>query len=569
MNPEPPRARTLPQLLADAAAAAPAHEALVAGQSRLTYAELATASAGAAGALASLEVGDGDCVALLAPNIAEWIPVAIGAQALGARVDAFNTWVKAYDLEFLLASSQAKVLVMVASVRNSDLLAELGSLVPEMTAAASTDWASSRFPALQHVVVIGEKVPAGAHRWSDLVERTASQAQSPEPPELLERLMVEPSAHAEAIAFVLYTSGSTSKPKAVPLAHRDLIVNGFQIGERMGLGPQDRVWFGSPLFWSFGCANALMATMTHQGCFVLQEQFEARAALELMIAERVNAAYLLPAMTDALAREVAEEMRGLATLRTGVTIGRPDEVERAAVTLGVASICNVYGATENYGNCCVTDHRLPLAQRLVTQGPPLPGVQARVVDEQSGRTLPPGEPGELHVRGRVTPGYLNDDEANSKAFTADGWYRTGDRMVINADGSVTYIGRLTDMIKTSGINVSPAEVESFLATHPDVAEAVVLGAPHPTRDQVVVAFVVPRSDALSSQDVIDYCRRNIAGYKVPYAVAVVASIPKTGTGKLVRRNLLDTATSLVTSSAGPPGSAVSAGSPERAAESPA
>lgn len=534
----PPAAATVPQLLAQAAGAVPAREALVAGSERLTYAQLAEQAAEAATVLAALGVDKGDCVALLAPNIAQWIPIALGAQSLGARVDAFNTWVKAYDLDYLVRTSGANVLVMVDSVRSSDLVAEMATLAPELLEVPPGRWHSDRYPRLRHVVVLGPNVPSGAHSFADLssqVRRLGTR-----------RPLDDPSAASgDDIAYVLYTSGSTKNPKAVPLTHRHLIENGFHIGERMGLGPDDRVWFGSPLFWSFGCANALMATLTHRACFILQEQFEPRAAVELMSVEKVTAAYLLPAMAEALASTVADEMRALDSLRTGATIGRPDEVEQVALGLGVHEICNVYGATENYGNCCVTDHRQPLEVRLRTQGQPLPGVEARVVDPESGEVLAFGVAGELQVRGRVTPGYLNDDEANAAAFTPDGWYRTGDRMVINPDGSVTFIGRLTDMIKTSGINVSPAEVEGFLTTHPGVAEAIVLGAPHPTRDQVVVAFVVPRDPDLSARELVDFCRENIAGYKVPWAVSIVPAIPTTGTGKVARRQLKDVAAALV------------------------
>ncbi|MGW4488501.1 class I adenylate-forming enzyme family protein [Amycolatopsis sp. NPDC004368] len=518
-----PAAETLPDLLRECAVAAPGREALVVGGVRWTYAQLTEQMEDARSKLRGIDVGEGDVVALLAPNVAEWVPVAFGALACGARVDAFNTWVKAYDIEYLLTSSRASVLVLADRVRGNDLVGELRKLVPDLGKPDEV------FPGLRHVVVLGGEAPAGASAWTDLAPGPDGGGKP----------------DAEQAAFVLYTSGSTKNPKAVPLCHRDLIRNGFHIGERMGLTAEDRVWFGSPLFWSFGCANALMATMTHQACFVLQEQFEPAAAAELMAAEQVTAAYLLPAMVDALATSAAERVRAVDSLRTGLTIGRPDEVERAITALGITELCNVYGSTETYGNCCVTDHRMPLETRLRTQGEPLTGVEVRVADQETGALLPAGEPGELQVRGRLTPGYLDDDEANAAAFTADGWFRTGDRAVVNADGTVSFVGRITDMIKTSGINVSPTEVESFLAGHPDVAEAVVLGAPHPSRDEVVVAFVVARGGKLTAQDVIAHCKERIAGYKVPWAVAIVAELPKTGTGKLVRRTLRDEAEKLV------------------------
>ncbi|SDG34036.1 class I adenylate-forming enzyme family protein [Klenkia brasiliensis] len=524
-----PSATTLPALLREAAERTPDAEALVVGPTRWTYAQLSRRADLAAEVLAGLGVGADDTVALLAPNIAEWVPLAVGAQILGARVDAFNTWVKAYDLDHLLASSAASVLVLVDRVRSSDLLGELESLLPELSTGLG--WRSERFPDLRHVVVLGDRVPAGARSWAELVA-----AAEPAP-----RV---PTARAEAPAFVLYTSGSTSHPKAVPLRHRDLVLNGFHIGERMGVTAADRIWFGSPLFWSFGCANALVNAMSHGACFVLQEEFTPAGAAALMAAEAVTVAYLLPSMVDALVGSVAIEVAAVDSLRTGATIGRPEEVRRAVEDLGISGMCNVYGATETYGNCCVTDHRTPVDVRVTTQGRPLPGVEVRVVDE-AGQVLPAGEPGELQVRGRVTPGYLGDDAATAAAFTPDGWYRTGDRMLVDADGAVSFVSRTTDMIKTSGINVSPAEVESFLAGHPDVVEVTVLGSPHPSREQVVVAFVVAREPGLTAAGLIDWSRARVAGYKVPWVAAVVDELPRTGTGKLARRTLQQAAAELV------------------------
>lgn len=527
----PPPEATIPHLIDSVAARMPEQEAAVAGEERFTYASLAARSQAAARAYTALGVGDNSVVALMAPNLPEWIPAAIGAMRCGARVDAFNTWAKAYDLEFLLHSSGAEVLVIAERFRGSDLLAELRALLPQLDQPGPLR--SSRFPGLRHVAVIGDAPPPGADSWTDLVAGHAKGTP-----------IAERGGHGDAPAFVLYTSGSTSTPKAVPLCHRDLVVNGFHIGERMGLRETDRVWLGSPLFWSYGCANALMAALTHGATLVLQEHFSAAAAAEKFKRERVTAAYLLPTMVDALTGEVADQVRAVTSLRTGLTIGRPDVIDRIVTDLGIDGICNIYGSTETYGNCCVTDYRAPLERRRVTQGKPLPGVEIRIVDADN-RVLPPGEPGEAQVRGRLTPGYLGNDAATAAAFTGDGWYRTGDRLTLEPDGAVAFVDRTGDMIKTSGINVSPAEVEGFLADHPGVREVLVVGAPHPSREEVAVAFVVPSDPALTADELTSHAKKSIAGYKVPWLTVLVENLPRTGTGKLVRRNLRDQAASLV------------------------
>lgn len=517
---------TLSALISGQAARTPEAPALVAGDTRWTYADLDVTAGRAAAVLRSLGVRPGDRVGLLATNTADWPSAALGAHRLGARVDAFNTWAKAWDLEHLLGASQCSVLVMAASVRSADLLGELRKLLPELWDTPAGRWRSKRFPALRHVLVLGGgNVPAGAQRWDDLMA-SAEPVAGTEP---------DPGS----TAFVLYTSGSTTTPKAVPLVHRDLILNGFYIGERMGLTGADRIWLGSPLFWSFGAANAMMATFTHGACLVLQEQFSAPEAARLLAAERCTAAYLLPTMVDALL-PLAGQIRDIAELRTGLTIGRPEEIRCIAEDLSIAEICNIYGSTETYGNCCVTAHDAPLETRLVTQGPPLPGVELRVVDE-NGEFRQANATGELQVRGRIMPGYLGNPAATAAAMTGDGWYRTGDQVHLRADGAVEFRSRLTDMIKTSGINVSPAEVETYLCQHELVAEAVVVGAPHPSRGEVAVAYVTTRGGGIDGETLRRYCQDGIAGYKVPWEIVIVPRLPTTETGKILRRALTDDA----------------------------
>lgn len=527
----PPEVDTLPDLLDLQARLHPDREALVAGEVRLDYRALADRVGSAAAGLAALGVERGTHVALLVPNVSEWIVAAFAALRLGAVVESFNTWVKAYDLRHLLGSSGAEVLIMAPQVRTADLLGELRELAPDL-------WETGRsieFPGLRHVVLLEESrdtpAPPGASRFDDLLVEAA-------PPPV--------AARGDETAYVLYTSGTTSLPKAVPLAHRALIENGFAIGDRMGLGPDDRVWLGSPLFWSYGCANAVMAAFGHAACLVLQERFTAASAVELMTRESVTAAYLLPSLTSAFEQEALEGIRAIESLRTGLVIGTPEEFRRTSAGLGILGLCNVYGSTESYGNCCATPTGMPLEQRMTCQGPPLPGVELRVVDAESGRIVEVGEVGEFQVRGRVMTGYIGNAEATAEAITPDGWFRTGDTGRVLDGGTVQFVGRATDMIKTSGINVSPAEVESFLAGHPGVAEVGVVGAPHPSKGEVTIAFIVPRAGAsLDEDELLAFCKRSLSGYKTPWAFTLVDALPRTTTGKMLRRELREPAARLV------------------------
>ena len=276
----------------------------------------------------------------------------------------------------------------------------------------------------------------------------------------------------------------------MPLRHYGLIENGFAIGERMGLTASDRVFVSVPLFWAYGAVNALPATLTHGGTMVLQAAFEPAGALELIERHRCTAIYTLPNMTAALLEADRFAPERVESLRTGLTLGSPAEIVRVAEELGVERICNIYGGTETYGNCCVTPCEWPLERRAESQGPPLPGVAVRIADQESGAELAPGEVGEIEVRGYLAAGYLGDETGAGSAFGEDGWFRTGDLGSLDQEGALHFGSRASEMIKTGGINVAPREVEEFLGLHPGVAATAVVGVEDEAAGEVVVAFVV-------------------------------------------------------------------------------
>jgi fatty-acyl-CoA synthase len=247
----------------------------------------------------------------------------------------------------------------------------------------------------------------------------------------------------------------------------------------------------------------------------------------------------MPNITNALLRHARFAPARVRTLRRGLTLGSAFDIRTAAEGLGVTHICNIYGSTETYGNCCVTPWDWPLERKLLCQGPPLPGVELRVVDPETGQAAAAGSEGELLVRGYISPGYADAPEGANEVFGQDGWYRTGDIGTLDADGCFRFGARATEMIKTTGINVAPSEVEEFLRLHDGVLDVAVVGVPDPETGQAVIAFVVPAHGASVTEDDVLEHSRGMARYKHPARVHIVDRLPKTATGKLSRRVLVE------------------------------
>lgn len=528
----PPSSRTLSRLLDELAERHPDAPAVITSSGITTFRALNEKSHRVAAALRKWGIARGDRVALLISNRVEWLESAFGATRLGATVVPLSTWSKQVEVEFLLKDSEAAFLITLGRFGDQRFLADIAALIPNLASwDRKTPLKAERFPKLRGIVALESEVAGPIDYAAFTAEMAALDADA---------------SDAEDDAWILYTSGSTSYPKGVRLKHRGVIENGFNIGERQGLVPGDRVFASAPLFWSYGCANALPAAFGHGAALVLQPRFEPREALDLIEAHQCTGIYTLPGITNALVRDPGFAPARTKSLRTGVTIGGAADVRAAANTLGVRDICNIYGASETYGNCCVTPHEWPLDKRAAGQGPPLPGNTVRIRAIGSDDILPMGEVGRVEVKGYITPGYQGASAAlNATAFTPDGYFKTGDLGQIAPDGTFVFASRESEMIKKAGINVSPAEVEDILLSHADIAAAAVVGVPDVEKGEIVVAFVIPEhGQALDPRAISDYCRNVASSYKVPDKIFVRDSLPTTNTGKLLRKDLRETAITL-------------------------
>jgi fatty-acyl-CoA synthase len=528
-----PQSRTFGDLVDELAAATPRAPALVSGTERLDFAAVKARTDGFARALLGLGIARGDRVALLCSNRSEWVVVAGAAAKLGAPVAAISTFSSPRELAYSLEHSGAKSLVMLSRFRDRHFLQALGELCPELARRPPGALQSAALPALRTVVVLDGDASPGTFGPAEFLARGAGV-------DAAALARAQAAVTPDDVCFILYTSGSTAAPKGVTLAHGPLLANGFDIGERQHLTAADRLWLAVPLFWAFGSANAMPAIMTHGGCMVLQEVFDPGAALALIERERCSVYYGMANMARALLEHPDHPGRRLGAMRTGLTIGPPEDITLTIQALGAEQLCTVYGSTETYGNCTVTDAHDPLPLRLATQGLPLPGMTIRAVDPATRAPLPPGEIGELAVRGYTTPGYFRAPDLDAQAFDAAGWFLTGDLGSIEPDGRVRFRGRLKEMIKTGGVNVAPLEVEHVLLQHPDIVQAHVVGVPDRLKGEIVAAAVELRADAEPDAAAITaFCRERLASYKVPtrFAFRAAGEFPRTPTGKIHKPGL--------------------------------
>lgn len=509
----------------------PNQPAVVWPDGEISYSELQGQVRAAAAALSDFGVRTGSVVGLLCANRPEWIIAALGTIVAGGTVAAFNTWAKKWDLDHMLSASGCEILLAADGYGGASLLGLLEELLPEAWASPGPEWRSAAYPALRRLILIGQRSPIpGAISFSEMQSGSA-----PVPP--------APDGAGAATALVLYTSGSTARPKAVPLQQGVALEHGFDVGVRMGLAAGDRIMLPVPLFWSYGGANALMVSLVHGCTLVIQEIFDAAGTLELIERHRCNVIYTLPNITAALLAHPEYARHRVGALQKGMTIGSRVDVAAAAEGLGVTGVCNAFGSTEIYGCCTATPHDWPLERKLDCQGPPLPRVRVTIRDPDTGLARAAGEVGEICVSGQVTVGYLGYDNAAAGVFNEHGEYRSGDLGWLDPEGNLVFAARATEMIKSAGINIAPAEIEEFLLTHPGVAAAAVTGVSDEARGQVAIAFVRPTSDAaLDENELRVFCRRNIASFKVPARILVTTEdFPTTSTGKLAREILRERA----------------------------
>ncbi len=498
---------------------------------RYTYAQLLEEVNRAARALLSLGVRRGDRVGIWSPNVAEWLITQYASAKVGAILVNINPAYRARELEHALKQSGVSVLVMARSFRQTDYVGMLAALAPDVLTARGGPLAVATLPSLRHVIYLGRDGAPGGASWPEFV-RAGEQVS----PSALRR--AEEAVQFDDPVNIQYTSGTTGSPKGATLSHHNILNNGFFVGEVLRYSADDRVCVPVPFYHCFGCVMGNLAALTHGAAVVVPgESFDAEATLRAVEADRCTSLYGVPTMFIAMLAHPLFGSVDLHSLRTGIMAGAPCPIEvmrQVIDRMHVRDVTICYGMTETSPVSFQSAVDDPIDARVSTVGRIHPHVECKIVRPDTGAVVPRGTPGELCTRGySVMLGYWQDPDATAAAIDSSGWMHTGDLAVMREDGYVNIAGRIKDMIIRGGENIYPREIEEFLYTHPKVSDVQVVGVPDLNYGEEVCAWVrLRKGQQATGDDIREFCRGQIATYKIPRYVRFATEFPTTVTGKI-------------------------------------
>ena len=480
--------------------------------------------------LMALGIKKGDNIAIWAYNVPEWVLLQFASAKIGAVLVTVNTSYKSAELEYILNQSDSTSLFMVGSFKDTNYVETLGSVVPELAASEPGKLSSHKLPFLKNIIFIGGDTPSGMLNFDSIIKMGEGVTDS-------ELAAIEDSLDCFETINMQYTSGTTGFPKGVMLTHYNLVNNGFQIGECMKFTEHDRLCIPVPFFHCFGCVLGVMVCVTHGSTMVPVEIFDPLKVLQTIEKEKCTAVHGVPTMFIAELEHPEFANYDLSSMRTGIMAGSvcPIEVmKRAVKDMHVTEITSVYGQTESSPGITQTRTDDAIELRVATVGRALPGAEVKIVDIETGATLPPGKQGELCARGyMVMKGYYKMPEETANVIDADGWLHTGDLAIMDENGYCKITGRIKQMIIRGGENIYPREIEEFLYTHPKVSDIQVYGVPDKKYgEQVMAAIILKKGMEMSEDEVRDFCRGKIANYKIPKYVKFVDGYPMTASGKI-------------------------------------
>ena len=490
-----------------------------------------------AAGLLGLGLEPGARVGIWAPNCAEWVLVQFATARAGLIMVNINPAYRRSELEYVLDKVQCSALILAPAFKSSDYIGMVQDVVPEIRDCAPGALRSARLPHLRHVVRLGAEATPGMLNFDDLLAPPGAEA--------LENLSrVQDSVQFDDPVNIQFTSGTTGAPKGATLSHHNILNNGFFIGEAMKLSQRDRLCIPVPLYHCFGMVLGNLACVTHGATMVFPgESFEPKAVLETVQAERCTGLHGVPTMFIAILDHPDFSRYELSTLRTGIMAGSPCPAEVMSRVIGkmhMAEITIAYGMTETSPVSFQSSVDDPVALRVTTIGRVHPHLEVKIVDAD-GRIVPRGVKGELLTRGySVMLGYWGDEEKTRDTIDAARWLHTGDLAVIDDNGFASIVGRSKDMVIRGGENIYPREIEEFLYRHPKILDVQCVGVPDQKFGEELCACIILRpGQTATAEEIQDFCRGQIAHYKIPRYVRFVTAFPMTVTGKIQKYVLRD------------------------------
>ncbi|UYN93953.1 MAG: AMP-binding protein [Enhydrobacter sp.] len=486
---------------------------------RWTWRELGRRVDDLAAGLMSLGLERGDRVGIWSPNNHEWTLTQFATAKAGLVLVNVNPAYRRAELEYAMNKVECKALVLAPALKTSNYLEIVGDLVKE-----------KKLPHLRHVIRLGREKTPGMLNFDD-VATAGGNAERVRLAELAGKLQFDDAINIQ------FTSGTTGFPKGATLSHHNILNNGYFVGEGLKLGPDDRLCIPVPLYHCFGMVMGNLGCLTHGATMVYPaEAFDPLATLQAVSEERCTALYGVPTMFIAQLDHPEFAKFDLKSLRTGIMAGSPCPIEvmkRVQSQMNMHEVTIAYGMTETspVSTQCATDD--PVERRVSTVGQVLPHIEIKIVDSE-GNAVPRGTTGEFCTRGySVMKGYWNDEDKTREAIDEGGWMHTGDLATMDEQGYVNIVGRLKDMVIRGGENVYPREIEEFLYRHPKVQDVQVIGVPDPKYGEEICAWIKLRDgQAATADEIREFCRGQIAHYKIPRYIEFVDAFPMTITGKI-------------------------------------
>ena len=504
---------------------------------RWTWRELGQRVDAMAAGLLALGLARNDRIGLWAPNCAEWVLTQLATARAGLILVNVNPAYRRSELEYALNKVECKALILAPALKNSNYLDIINDLAPELAGSPFGQLQARALPHLRWVIRLGEETSNGMLNFSELPLRADRKSRKT-------LAALGASLRGDDPINIQFTSGTTGFPKGATLTHRNILNNGFFVAEAIRLAAGDRLCIPVPLYHCFGMVMGNLGCLTHGATMIYPaESFDPLSVLQTVQAERCTALYGVPTMFIAELDHPRFAEFDLSSLRTGIMAGSPCPVEvmkRVQSQMHMREVTIAYGMTETSPVSTQSSIDDPLERRVSTVGRVQPHLEVRIVDAD-GHAVPNGITGELCTRGySVMRGYWNDDAKTREAIDADGWMHTGDLATMDPQGYVNIVGRLKDMVIRGGENVYPREVEEFLYRHPKVQDVQVIGVPDPKYGEEICAWIkLHEGEQASAEEIREFCRGQIAHYKVPRHIRFVDAFPMTITGKVQKYLMRD------------------------------